>query len=115
MVVNTAVATLLAAASICEQGKFSSPKTDLLWVRTAQYSHTYRELFFLLFFFGIKVSLTSRPKKKGVAFGNVKGILFPSFGIGERGGISVNFGKSNFVYDIKAHNWAVEDPATVPL
>lgn len=73
------------------------------------------EIVFLLFFFGIKVSLTSRPKKKGVAFGNVKGILFPSFGIGERGGISVNFGKSNFVYDIKAHNWAVEDPATVPL
>lgn len=45
----------------------------------------------------------------------MKGILFPSFGIGERGGISVNFGKSNFVYDIKAHNWAVGDSATVLL
>lgn len=66
----------------------------------------------MVFVFGIKVSLTSRlQKKKGVAFGNVKGILFPSFGIGERGGISVNFGKSSFVYDIDAHDWAVGESA----
>ena len=41
----------------------------------------------------------------------MKGILFPSFGIGERGGIRVNFGKSSFVYNIEAHDWAIGESA----
>lgn len=41
----------------------------------------------------------------------MRGILFPSFGIGGKGGISVNFGKSNFAYNIEAHDWAVGESA----
>lgn len=42
----------------------------------------------------------------GVAFTNVKGMLFPSFSFGEREcGILVNFGNSKFVYDHVAHDW----------
>ena len=101
---HTAKATLSAAASICKQGRFSSPRTEPIWVRTAQYSYdTYKEWGFL----GLK-SLTNRLQK-GVAFANAKGILFPIFGVGTGFGISINFGKSSFVYDIAGHDWTVGD------
>lgn len=53
------------------------------------------------------MSLTNHLQK-GVAFSNVKGILFPAFRFDQMDQFSVNFGKSSFVYDIAAHNWAVE-------
>ncbi len=60
------------------------------------------------FFLGLK-SLTNRLQK-GVAFANAKGILFPIFGgLGMGFGISINFGKSSFVYDIAGHDWTVGD------
>lgn len=60
-------------------------------------------------FLGLK-SLTNFLQK-GVAFGNVKGILFPSFGFGKGAEFSVNFGNSSFIYDIAAHDWAVGESA----
>lgn len=57
-------------------------------------------------FLGLK-SLTNHLQK-GVAFSNVKGILFPAFRFDRKDHLIVNFGKSSFVYDIAAHNWAVE-------
>lgn len=57
-------------------------------------------------FLGLK-SLTNHLQK-GVAFSNVKGILFPAFRFHQMDYLSVNFGKSSFVYDIAAHNWAVK-------
>lgn len=54
---------------------------------------------------GLK-SLTNRLQK-GVAFTKAKGILFPLFRFGMGAGISVNFGKSSFVYDISGHDWTV--------
>lgn len=68
---------------------------------------------FFSFFFSDQSFADQSPfkKKQGFAFGNVKGILFPSFGIGEKGGISVNFGKSTFAYNIQAHDWAVGESA----
>lgn len=53
------------------------------------------------------MSLTNHLQK-GVAFSNMKGILFPAFRFNQMVQLSVNFGKSSFVYDIAAHNWAVK-------
>lgn len=63
--------------------------------------------------FGLK-SLTITCK--GVAFTNVKGMLFPSASCEDLSDIEFNFGesksaKSRFVYDIEAHDWTVEDSA----
>lgn len=50
---------------------------------------------------------------KGVAFANVRGMLFPIIGFGERESeIRVNFGKSMFFYDIASHDWTTEASAT---
>lgn len=66
-----------------------------------------------------KIALTNhfpprsfRPSK-GVAFANVRGMLFPIIGFGERESeIRANFGKSMFVYDIASHDWTTEESAT---
>lgn len=57
--------------------------------------------------FGIKV--TDQSSAKGVAFGNVKGILYPGLRIGQNCLFSVNFGEESFVYDITAHDWVAEE------
>lgn len=62
----------------------------------------YKELLF-----GIIV--TDQLSAKGVACGNVKGILYPFFVIQQNGLFSVNFGKESFVYDITTHDWAAEE------
>lgn len=53
---------------------------------------------------------------KGVAFTNVKGMLFLSVSCEIQGGIAFLLGesksaKSRYVYDITAHDWTVEDSA----
>ena len=57
--------------------------------------------------FGIIV--TDQSSAKGVAFGNVKGILYPFIDIQQNRLCRVNFGKESFVYDITAHDWAAEE------
>lgn len=53
-----------------------------------------------------------QPPPIGVAFSNVKGMLFPVIGLGERESeIVVNFGKSTFTYDIADHDWTAEESA----
>ena len=43
----------------------------------------------------------------GVAFTNVKGMLYPMIGFGEREAqVLVNFGKSRFAYNISSHDWS---------
>lgn len=50
------------------------------------------------------------PPQTGVAFANVRGMLFPIIGFGERESeIRVNFGNSMFVYDIASHDWTTEE------
>lgn len=56
-------------------------------------------------FLGLK-SLTNRLQK-GVAFANAERMLFPYFRVGAGVEISVNFGKSSFLYDISGHDWTV--------
>ncbi|MCJ1346914.1 hypothetical protein MMC31_005134 [Peltigera leucophlebia] len=55
-----------------------------------------------------KIFFTKNGVDLGVAYANVKGILFPVLRFGDRSGIEVNFGKREFVYDIEAHDWTVE-------
>lgn len=62
MVVNTVLATLSAAASICEQGKFSSPRTDSLGKGCPILPHVVNWGVFL-----DQVSLTSRLQIKKVS------------------------------------------------
>ena len=41
-----------------------------------------------------------------MAFVNVKGILYPMVGFGEREAqIVINFGESPFIYNINSHEW----------
>ena len=48
----------------------------------------------------------------GVAFANVKGMLFPVVGLGYgESEIIVNFGKSKFMYEIADHDWTAEESA----
>lgn len=49
--------------------------------------------------------------QKGVAFANVKGILYPCVAFGVGGEVSVNFGKKSFVYDIAGHDWTAGQSA----
>ena len=43
---------------------------------------------------------------QGVAFANVRGILYPMVGFGEREAqILINFGNSPFGYNIASHDW----------
>ena len=59
-----------------------------------------------------QVKGADRHANSGVAFNNVRGMLFAMIGFGEREGeVRVNFGKSKFVYDIDAHDWTIEDTA----
>lgn len=59
----------------------------------------------LLYNYFLALKSLTNHLQKGVAFSNVKGILFPAFCFDQP---SVNFGKSSFVYNIAAHDWAVE-------
>lgn len=53
------------------------------------------------------------PPSKGVAFANVRGMLFLIIGFGERESeIKADFGKSMFVYGIASHDWTTEESAT---
>ena len=49
---------------------------------------------------------------QGVAFNNVKGMLFAIIAFGEReGGVTVNFGEKKFAYDLDTHDWTKEETA----
>ena len=55
--------------------------------------------------------LTVTPNP-GVAFSNVRGMLFAIIAFGEReGGVTVNFGEKKFAYDLDTHDWTKEETA----
>ncbi|KAL8777571.1 MAG: hypothetical protein Q9213_007807 [Squamulea squamosa] len=57
-----------------------------------------------------KMFFTKNGVYLGIAFRNVTGILYPMIGFGEKEAEAhVNFGASNFVYNINAHRWGSED------
>ena len=49
---------------------------------------------------------------QGVAFSNVRGMLFAIIAFGEREGeVTVNFGEKKFAYDLDTHGWTKEETA----